>query len=76
MYVLVCDAKTDLNIKITCDFDFIRSKAIKKNNCMCCYMNLRNHYNTNLQVCFHKIKHQADVGFVSKGIQQLEIYST
>lgn len=31
---------------------------------------------SDLQICFHEIEHQADVRFVSEGIQQLEIHST
>lgn len=27
---------------------------------------------SHLQISFHEVKHQADVGFVSKGIQQLK----
>ena len=27
---------------------------------------------SDLQICFHEIKHKADVRFVSKGIQQLK----
>lgn len=25
-----------------------------------------------LQICFHEIKHEADVGLVSKGVKQLQ----
>lgn len=31
---------------------------------------------SDLQIRFHEIKYQADVRFVSKGVQQLETHST